>query len=85
MFPLRGTVPFNSYFYSVNVNGVHLLSYSADLFTIKTKNIDHNGQQFDASAAGLLETQINMIEKDLQEANENRQMVIFLNFKNNLP
>jgi len=75
MFPLKGSVPFNSYFYSIDVNGAHFLSYSADLFTIKTKSVDHNGLQFDASAAALLETQINVIEKDLIKANENRHLV----------
>jgi hypothetical protein len=68
MFPLKGTLPFNSYFYSVNVNGVHFLSYSADLFTIKVN-------EFDSSAASLLETQINMIERDLISANQNRHLV----------
>lgn len=72
MFPLKGSVPFNSYFYSLNMNGVHFLSYSADLFTIKTKD---NGLHFDASAAALLETQINTIAKDLAKANENRHLV----------
>ncbi len=61
--------------YSIDVNGAHFLSYSADLFTIKTKSVDHNGLQFDASAAALLETQINVIEKDLIKANENRHLV----------
>jgi len=75
MLPLKGSVPFNSYFYSIDINGVHFLSYSADLFTIKTKSVDHNGLQFDASAAALLETQINFIEKDLIQANENRHLV----------
>lgn len=76
MFPLKGRVPFNSYFYSVNVNGVHFLSYSADLFTMMARKFDVKSEQdFDASAAGLLETQINLIEKDLMKANLNRHIV----------
>lgn len=77
MFPLKGSVPFNSYFYSVDVNGVHFVSYSADLFTIQTNEYNRNGNQqgFDATAAGLLETQINQIERDLIKANQHRHIV----------
>lgn len=75
MFPLKGTVPFNSYFYSIDVNGVHFLSYSADMFTMKSRYGQNNGHTFDATAAGLLETQVNIIEKDLIKANKNRHLV----------
>lgn len=71
MFPLKGSVPFNSYFYSINVNGVHFISYSADLFTIQAT-------EFDASAASLLETQLDLIERDLIAANQNRHLVPWL-------
>ena len=75
MLPLKGQVPFNSYFYSLNANGVHFLSYSADLFSIENSSIEHDGILFDPTNAALLETQLNQIEKDLKYADENRHLV----------
>ena len=66
-----GRSPFNSYYYSVSTNGVHFLSYSADLFTIgqfdQSNPIDH-------STIEIIESQLDLLEKDLIKANRNRNL-----------
>lgn len=63
MLPLKGTVPFNSYFYSLDINGVHFISYSAEFFETKIDNFSQ------------LENQIKMIKDDLIRAQDNRHLV----------
>lgn len=73
MFPLMGKLPFNSYFYSLNTNGVHFISYSADLFTIG-QYADRSLNKLDPDTANIIENQITLIEKDLINANQNRDL-----------
>lgn len=73
MFPLMGKLPFNSYFYSLNANGVHFISYSADLFTIGQYS-DRSLNNLDSNTANIIENQISLIEKDLINANHNRDL-----------
>ena len=63
MLPLKGTTPFNSYYYSIDINGVHFISYSENFFNI-------NKDSFNS-----IENQIDMIEKDLILAENNRKLV----------
>jgi len=74
MFPLLGKLPFNSYFYSVNVNGIHFISYSADLFTIGQFSDRSTQIRLDSNTIDIIENQIDLIEKDLITANNNRDL-----------
>lgn len=71
MFPMGGKTPFNSYFYSLNDNGVHFISYSADLFTVGQFS-DRSTSQLDSNTMNIIDNQIDLIEKDLINANQNR-------------
>lgn len=67
MFPMNGHMPFSSHFYSLNVNGVHFITFSADLLADDLMN-----QEFDADQS--LDLQFNWLENDLAKANENRHL-----------
>ncbi len=62
MFPMMGQTPFNSSTYSVDVNGVHFVSYS--FVSPYTLDMDKK-----------FENLIKWLENDLIKANKNRHLV----------
>ena len=73
MFPLLGQVPFNSNYYSLNLNGAHLVTFSADILNadlLYAKNGAYN-----LNLTRSLDDQLDWLEDDLKTANQNRRLV----------
>ena len=62
MFPMNGQIPFKENAYSLDINGVHFLTYSSLHLTNKT-------------ASQTFEDQYKWLEQDLIQANKNRHLV----------
>jgi hypothetical protein len=62
MFPMMGQTPFNSTTYSLDVNGVHFISYSF-------------GSPFASDLDKKFENLIKWLENDLIKANKNRHLI----------
>ena len=74
MFTFMNEWPLKSFWYSVNINGAHIISFSTDLFIIN-ETFSNNQPSSNDSVGMILENQINWLKSDLQNANVNRLSV----------
>ena len=70
MFPINGQVPFNSDYYSLDVNGAHLITFSVDILNanlLYAKNGIYN-----SNLTQILDAELDWLENDLRKATKNR-------------
>jgi hypothetical protein len=72
MFTFMSEWPLKSFWYSFDINGVHFISYSTDLFIIN-ENIKKNSSLNDIS--NIIDNQMSWLKVDLEKANNNRLSV----------
>jgi hypothetical protein len=73
MFTFMNEWPLKSFWYSMDINGAHFISFSTDLFIIN-ETLSNNESSND-NVGMILEKQINWLKSDLQTANSNRLSV----------
>lgn len=72
MFTFMNEWPLKSFWYSFDVNGIHFISYSTDLFLINESN---NKTNITVDVSQIVENQLNWLKNDLNKANNNRDSV----------
>ena len=73
MFPIKGQVPFKANYYSLDLNGAHLITFSVDILNVNllyAKNGIYN-----SNLTQLLDMQLDWLESDLKKASKNRILV----------
>jgi hypothetical protein len=75
MFPITGQSPFNLSSFSLNVNGVHFLTFLNEIFSSADLEKKTNNNNNNQSSENSIETLLKWIENDLKKANQNRHLV----------
>jgi hypothetical protein len=80
MFPIMNESPFNSNSYSLNLNGVHFLTFTNEIFSLidinkKSSSNNNNNNNSSQSPESSIESLFKWIENDLKKANQNRHLV----------
>ncbi len=73
MFPLVGQVPFKSNYYSLDLNGAHLITFSVDILNSSLLYAKNGSYNHDLTQ--LIDNQLDWLENDLKIASENRHLV----------
>ena len=70
MFPLIGQVPFKSNYYSLDLNGAHLITFSVDI--LNSSLLYAKNGLYNYNLTQLIDKQLDWLENDLKKASENR-------------